>query len=164
MQKCWPPLFFAALGEAFFHWFFFALRGARGVACALHIINAGAQRFAWKGWPPLKGLEGDPGFRARLSYDRRNWAQCQETSYDAGSGVLTIAVTPEQDELFVAAFQPYTAADHARFLRRATAADRQHPPGLPALAHPARHRVIGRSLDGAAIDLLEIPGGPSHRR
>ena len=140
-------------GKEHFHWFFFAARGLRG-PCVLSIENAGEASYAWKGWPSL--LPGDPGFRARVSHDRRRWRALQSTSYDEGSGVLRIehdAATAAHGAVYIAAFEPYDAADHAAFLSHITTP-------TPTLPHPLRHTVLGRSLDGAAIDLLSLEGGP----
>lgn len=141
-------------GKEHFHWFYFAARNCKGQRCSFKIVNAGEASYAWKGWPSI--VQGDPGFRARVSYDQQHWHQCLETHYDAESGILTIELTPEADEVFIAAFEPYTAADHAAFLAEITA-----PPVHPGtrVVRSVDHRVIGRSLDGAPIDLVTIPGG-----
>lgn len=144
-------------GKEHFHWFYFAARGVRGQRCAFKIVNAGEASYAWKGWPSIEAA--DPGFKARVSYDQQEWHQCSETYYNADTGVLTIELTPSADEVFVAAFEPYSSADHATFLAEITSPTWSlHRPGSKVLA--AQHRVIGTSLDGAPIDLVTLPGGP----
>eukprot|EP01046_Picozoa_sp_COSAG06_P045539 COSAG06_NODE_6311_length_2989_cov_8.844983_4_plen_308_part_00 len=150
-------------GKEHFHWFYFAARGLSGQRCTFRILNAGEASYAWKGWPSLE--PGDPGFRARVSYDQREWRQCLETQYDSDSGVLTIELTPTADEVWIAAFEPYTAADHAAFLAEITGSggggsETRGSELSPALALAAEHEVLGESLDGAPIDLLTLPGGP----
>jgi murein tripeptide amidase MpaA len=139
-------------GKEHFHWFYFVARNVKGQRCAFKIINAGEASYAWKGWPSIENR--DPGFKARVSYDRQHWHQCADTHYDSDSGILTIELSPEANEVFIAAFEPYTAAHHAAFLAEITA------PSVQRALRSVEHRVIGRSLDGASIDLVTIPGGP----
>src|SRR5580765_2688634 len=68
----------------FYQWFHFRLVGARGLDCALRIMNAGGAAYP-KGWE---------NYRACASYDRRDWFRVA-TAYDGT--VLTINHRPEHD-------------------------------------------------------------------
>lgn len=126
-------------GGEFFQWFHFRLSGARGQAAVLRIV--GLNRSAY----PL----GWPGYAARVSADRRRWrAAPTEFDPDAEDGTLTIRVTPESDQLWVAYFAPYPMERHHDLVARMALA-----PGL-------RVRVLGTSLEGQPIDCVELGEGP----
>ena len=126
-------------GGEFFQWFHFRLSGARGVPVRLDIV--GLEQSAYPG--------GWPGYRARISDDRKHWCQA-DTCYDAAAegGTLTITVTPTADNLWCAYFAPYSMERHHDLIARTA----QHP-GVVA-------RVLGTSLDGQPIDCLEMGDGP----
>ena len=121
----------------FLQWFCFRVSGAAGIPLTLRIGNAGATTYP-KGWE---------GFSARVSRDRRTW-RCAETGYDGTT--LTIRHTPMSDSAWFAYFAPYPMERHHDLIARAAAA-----PG-------ARARVLGHTLDGQDMDLIEIgEGGPA---
>ncbi len=122
----------------FFQWFYFRLSGARGRDCVLKIENAGAASYP-AGWR---------GYRAVASEDGESWTRVP-TDFDGT--VLTIRHRPTSDVVWFAYFAPYSMARHADLIERA----RQSPDaGLTRL---------GTTLDGQALDLLEIGAaqGPS---
>ena len=119
----------------FYQWFHFRLAGAKGQAVTLRIGNAGGSAYP-DGWKD---------YRACASHDRQDWYRVP-TSY--ADGVLTIAVTPEADSVWLAYFAPYSMERHHDLVARIAAA-----PGVV-------HRRLGATLDGQDIDLLTIGDGP----
>jgi len=115
----------------FFQWFYFRLTGARGADCSLKITNAHAASYT-KGWD---------GYRAVASTDRIAWFRVP-TSYDGTT--LTIRHTPKRDAIWYAYFAPYSMERHHDLIGRSLTSQR------------ARLRVLGETLDGQSIDLLEI--------
>ncbi|CAN7178560.1 M14-type cytosolic carboxypeptidase [Phenylobacterium sp. LjRoot225] len=116
-----------------FQWFFFRVRGAAGQALTLRIVNAGASSYP-DGWI---------GYRACVSSDGEAWTRT-DTRY--ADGVLEIRHRPPADELWVAYFPPYDGRRHQALLSRAIAAG-------------ARADVLGRSVEGRAIDRLTLGTG-----
>lgn len=125
-------------GGEFRQWFHFRVSGARGQRLTLDIT--GLQTSAY----PL----GWPGYRARVSADRQHWVQA-ETSHDpaADGGRLRIEVTPAGDHLWVAYFAPYALERHHDLVARMAM-----QPGVAC-------RVLGHSIDGRPIDLVEMGAG-----
>lgn len=115
----------------FFQWFYFKLSGARGADCALKITNAHAASYT-KGWE---------GYRAVASTDRENWYRVP-TSYDGTT--LTIHHRPPHDAVWYAYFAPYSMERHHDLIGRCLTSPR------------ARLTVLGETLDGQSIDLLEV--------
>lgn len=118
----------------FFQWFYFRVAGARDRTLSFRILNAGESAYPF-GWP---------GYRARASTDRLDWRMI-DTRYDGG--VLHFDFACPGDLAWFAYFAPYTAEMHDAFVARTAV--------LPG----ARHRVLGRSLDGQAIDAFTFAGG-----
>lgn len=112
-------------------WFYFRLTGAKALDCCLKIVNAGASTYP-KGWE---------NYRAVASYDRQYWFRVP-TRYDGE--VLSIEHRPEQDSIYYAYFAPYSMERHVDLIARA-----QCSPFV-------RVRVLGETLDGQDIDLLQI--------
>lgn len=119
----------------FYQWFHFRLSGARGEACRLRITNCAGSAYPG-GWP---------GYRAVVSTDRRHWIRT-DTSY--ADGILTIDVTPEADSIWIAYFAPYSIERHFDLIARVAAA-----PGVST-------RVLGQTLDGQDLDVVELGDGP----
>ena len=90
----------------FLQWFYFRLQGARGRACALRLLNAGATSYP-DGWN---------GYQAVASYDRETWFRVP-TAFDGK--VLTISHMPQRDSVYYAYFEPYSTERHLRLLGRA---------------------------------------------
>jgi murein tripeptide amidase MpaA len=119
----------------FYQWFYFRLTGAKGRAVELRLTNCAGSAY------PL----GWEDYRACLSYDREEWVRT-DTSYEGG--VLTIRVTPESDNAWIAYFAPYTMERHHDLVAAAAAA-----PGVD-------YRSLGRTLDGQEMDYLKVGDGP----
>ena len=119
----------------FFQWFHFRVAGARGRRLTFRIVNAGQAAYAF-GWP---------GYRARVSTDREAW-RLTDGSYEAG--VLTFSHEFAGDVAWFAYFAPYSMERHHDLIARIAAR-----PGV-------RHRELGQTLDGRALDLLTLGEGP----
>ena len=127
-------------GSEFFQWFYFRVAGLSGDAAAgrtltFRILNAGESAYP-DGWP---------NYRTRASTDRVNW-RMTDTRY--ADGILEWDWSGEGDLAWFAYFAPYTMEQHEALIARIAA-----QPGV-------RHRELGVSLDGQAIDCLTIGSGP----
>ena len=118
-------------GAEFYQWFYFRLSGARGKDCRLKIVNAAGASYT----------EGWKGYRAVASYDRDSWFRV-DTAFDGTT--LTISHRPDCDGVYYAYFAPYSMERHADLIAQVQ--------GSPIV----RARVLGSTLDGQDIDLLEI--------
>ena len=119
----------------FYQWFHFRVSGARGQACAVRIVNCAGSAYPG-GWPD---------YRAVVSHDRQVWTRT-DTSYV--DGVLTICVTPANDSVWLAYFAPYSMERHHDLIARV------------GQAAGVTTRVLGTTLDGQDIDLVELGDGP----
>ncbi len=119
----------------FYQWFYFRLSGVGGEACAVRIVNCAGSAYPG-GWPD---------YRAVVSTDRLMWTRTATTYAD---GVLTIAVTPAADSVWIAYFAPYPMERHHDLVARIAA------------ARGVTTRVLGQSLDGQDMDLIEVGDGP----
>ncbi len=119
----------------FYQWFHFRLTGARGQRCTLRIVNCAGSAYPG-GWP---------GYRAVASTDRQHWTRV-DTSY--AEGVLTIDVTPTNDSLWLAYFAPFSMERHHDLIARIA-----HHSGVTT-------RVLGQTLDGQDLDVVELGDGP----
>lgn len=117
----------------FYQWFSFRLAGAKGRTLRLRIVNAGGSAYPF-GWP---------GYKVRASTDRVAWRMI-ETSYV--EGVLEWTWCADSDLAWFAYFAPYTMDMHHALVARTAAAG-------------ARHRQIGTTLDGQAIDCFRFGSG-----
>ncbi|QNE33114.1 carboxypeptidase family protein [Sphingomonas sp. NBWT7] len=118
----------------FFQWFYFRVAGAQGRPLTFRILNAAGAAYPF-GWP---------GYRARVSTDRRSWRQI-ETRY--ADGVLEFDWPGDAAVAWFAYFAPYTTEQHADLVARIAAR-----PGIT-------HRELGTTLDGQAIDYFRIGTG-----
>ncbi|MEO6091732.1 MAG: M14-type cytosolic carboxypeptidase [Novosphingobium sp.] len=125
-------------GSSFFQWFHFRVSGAAGRPLLLRLTGLNKAAYP-SGWP---------GFRAVVSEDRACWGRA-DTGWDADAddGTLTIRHTPRADCAWFAYFAPYSYERHQDLVARAAAAE-----GVTC-------RSLGRSLDGRAIDCLEMGEG-----
>lgn len=122
-------------GGQFMQWFHFRIQNAKGVALRLVIENAGGASYA----------EGWHGYRCAASQDRVNWFRIASTHYDGQE--MVIEVTPQQDSLWLAFFEPYSLERHQDFMAHCQGS--QH----------ARLECIGVSVQGRDIDVLHIGSG-----
>lgn len=120
-------------------WFHFRVAGAQGTPLVLHIENAGECSYP-KGWE---------GYRACCSSDRETWNRV-DTHY--ADGVLTIALTPESDLVWLAYFAPYSHERHLDLLAECQ---------LSPLAQVTR---LGASLEGRDLDCVDIMQPGAERR
>lgn len=125
-------------GGEHFQWFHFRVVGARDQALNMAIENAGQASYP-KGWE---------GYQACASYDRETWFRVP-TSY--ADGKLVIAHRPAHDAVYYAYFAPYSQERHRDLIAR-------------SVVHPAsRLEVLGRTLDGRDLDLLQLGEPDGHR-
>ena len=125
----------ADAGSEFFRWFSFRVAGARGRTLKFRILNAGGAAYAF-GWP---------GYKVRRSHDREAWRQTDTAYVD---GILSWTATIDTNLAWFAYFAPYPMERHDALVARI------------AMAPGVRHRELGTSLDGRAIDLLSVGNGP----
>lgn len=123
----------------FFQWFHFRVSGARDLDCRFVIENAADAAYA-DGWA---------GYQACASYDRENWFRVA-TDYEDGE--LVWAIEPEQDSLYFAYFAPYSMERHADLIADVAAS--------PLV----RTSVLGHTLDGQDMDLVEVGHGTEGRK
>lgn len=120
----------------FYQWFYFRVSGAKGRTVTLNITNCAGSAYPG-GWE---------NYKARYSVDRSDWQQEAETSYKGGT--LTIRHSCEADIVWFAYFAPYTVEQHHDLITRIAAA-----PGVT-------HVELGQSIEGQAIDYLQMGTGP----
>ena len=120
----------------FYQWFHFRAAGLGGERWTFRIVNAGGSAYPF-GWP---------GYSTRASTDRQAWRQIPTSyaddmlSFDWEGGDLA----------WFAYFAPYTTERHNDLVARIAAV-----PGV-------RHRELGQSLDGQAIDAFTLGAGERH--
>ncbi len=118
----------------FLQWFHFRAIDVRDVPLALHLDNAGASSY-----PP-----GWQDYRAVATYDRQHYFRVP-CEFDGQR--LTIRHTPARDSVYYSYFAPYSHERHQDLIARSIAAD------------GVRHHLLGHTLDGRDMDLLQI--GPA---
>ena len=123
----------------FYQWFYFRVSDVRDTALTLKIMNAGGAAY----------VDGWTDYQACASYDRDTWFRVP-TRYE--DGVLTIETEPEEDSIYFAYFAPYSMERHLDLI-----ADISTSPLV-------RTSVLGHTLDGQALDLVEIGYGPEGRK
>ncbi|MDE2560790.1 MAG: hypothetical protein KGL48_00955 [Sphingomonadales bacterium] len=127
-------------GSDFAQWFHFRVAGAAGRALELRITGLTGSAYP-DGWP---------GYRACFSEDRDYWGRTATTwDKDSAGGTLTIHHTPESDIAWFAYFAPYSMERHHDLVAEAAASD------------GVSYRCLGTTLDGQAIDCLELGEGPT---
>ena len=120
--------------SAFYQWFYFRLAGAAGRQTTLRIVNAGGAAFP-KGWE---------NYHVRASSDRVAWRTIATRYVD---GVLVFKWSGETELVWFALFAPYPMERHHALIASIAAR-----PGVAC-------RALGRSLDGQAIDALQVGTG-----
>ncbi|MFL0415039.1 M14-type cytosolic carboxypeptidase [uncultured Sphingomonas sp.] len=128
----------------FFQWFYFRVAGLGDAVGAnaggprrltFRILNAAQSAYPF-GWP---------GYRTRVSTDRREWRMIETRYVD---GVLEFDWSGDAPIAWFAYFAPYTMEQHADLVARIAAR-----PGVT-------HRELGTTLDGQAIDYFRLGSGP----
>lgn len=119
----------------FFQWFHFRVAGAKGRTLTFRITNAAQSAYPF-GWP---------GYKVRASTDRLAWRMIPTRYAD---GVLEFEWSGDSELVWFAYFEPYTIERHDALVARI------------ALQPGVTHRELGQSLDGRAIDCLDIGSGP----
>jgi murein tripeptide amidase MpaA len=119
----------------FYQWFYFRLTGGAGRSLTLRITNCAGAAYPM-GWD---------GYNACISEDREDWRRTPSAYRD---GVLTIALTPSSDSLWVAYFAPYTMERHHDLVASVAAVPDVH------------YRSLGQTLDGRELDYFKFDGGP----
>lgn len=115
----------------FLQWFHFRVVGAKDRDLVLRIENAN-DALVRKGWE---------GYRAFASLDSQAWFRVP-SAYDGQ--VFAISHRPDRDSIYYAYFPPYTSEDLRRLVGRCQMDPR------------CRAEILGRTVDGEAIDLLTI--------
>ncbi len=119
----------------FYQWFHFRVAGAKGRTLTFRVVNCGTSAYPG-GWPDYK---------TRVSTDREEWVVAPDTGY--ADGVLTWTHSFDTELAWFAYFQPYTLARHEALIAET------------ALVDGVTHRELGQTLDGRAIDCLDIGTG-----
>ena len=123
----------------FYQWFHFRVSGVRDSVCSFTISNAGGAAYP----------EGWDGYKVCASYDRETWFRIK-TDYNGES--LTWSCDIDQDSIYFAYFAPYSMERHADLI-----ADCANNPLVSS-------HVLGHTLDGQDMDLLEIGYGAKGRK
>jgi murein tripeptide amidase MpaA len=123
----------------FLQWFNFRASDVKGVPLALHIDNAGTTSYP-AGWQD---------YRAVATHDRQHFFRVP-TDYDGKR--LTIRHTPTRDVVYYSYFAPYSHERHQDLIARSLAAEGVH------------HHLLGHTLDGRDLDLLQIGEPAKHLR
>ncbi|MBN8829922.1 MAG: hypothetical protein J0G94_04665 [Sphingomonadales bacterium] len=122
----------------FFQWFHFRAAAPAGTQIVLRITGLAGSAYP-DGWAD---------YHAAVSEDRETWRRAT-SSYDKGEdgGTLTIRYQLESDAAWFAYFAPYSLERHHDLIAQAAACE-----GVIL-------RELGLSLDGRAIDCLELGTG-----
>ena len=115
----------------FRQWFHFRLQGARGKACRIRFLNAGACTY----------VDGWRGYCVVASYDRQRWFRVR-TAFDGAE--MTVEHAPEHDSVYYAYFEPYSWERHLDLLGHAE----QSP--------LARVRCLGGTVEGRDLDAVTV--------
>ncbi len=120
----------------FAQWFHFALHGAGDLPVTLKFLNAGTCAYP-KGWE---------GYKVVASHDRQHWFRI-DTEYDGQT--MTARVTPQNQCIYFAYFEPYSYEQHLDLL------------GSAAASPFVTLERLGSTLDGRDMTLLHITNADS---
>ena len=123
----------------FYQWFYFHLSGVEDQLCTLIIENAGGAAYA-DGWKD---------YNVCASYDRESWFRIP-TDYDGTK--LTFELDCEQNGVYFAYFAPYSMERHHDLIANAAQTGIVTP------------HVLGHTIDGQSIDMLELGLGAEGRK
>ena len=115
----------------FAQWFHFAVHGAAGLPLTLNFLNASECAYP-KGWE---------GYSVAASYDRQNWFRI-DSHYDGQ--VMTARITPQQQCVYFAYFEPYSFEQHLDLL------------GGASLSEHVTMQHLGATVQGRDMALLHI--------
>lgn len=127
-------------GKADFHqWFLFKVSGAPGDFWSFEIENAGASSYprGWEGYDVVASTEGPAG-------PPEAWRRVPARYAD---GKLSWSFAAAGGEAWFAYFAPYPRARHQALMARAAEDPR------------VRHEVLGETLEGRPLDLLNLGTG-----
>jgi murein tripeptide amidase MpaA len=122
-----------------FQWFHFRASGVMDEPCKFTIERANETAFP----------EGWENYNVCASYDRDNWFRVPST-YDGES--LSWNITPELDSIYFAYFVPYSMERHLDLIAACSTSPLVKP------------HVLGHTLDGQDLDMLEIGHGAEGRK
>ena len=122
-----------------YQWFHFRVSGVKDVPCKFSIERAN-ETFVPEGWGH---------YNVCASYDRDNWFRVP-SAYDGEA--LSWSLTPEYDSIYFAYYVPYSMERHHDLLAEC---------GTSPLV---KSHVLGQTLDGQDLDLLEIGHGAEGRK
>jgi murein tripeptide amidase MpaA len=125
----------------FYQWFHFRVAAPEGCDVTLRINGLAASAYP-DGWP---------NYAARMSDDRETWL-CADTSYNPAEdgGTLTIRATIDTGLAWFAYFAPYSMERHQDLVADTAACE------------GVTHRELGTTIDGQAIDCLDMGDGDKH--
>jgi murein tripeptide amidase MpaA len=123
----------------FYQWFHFRASGVMDEPCKFTIERANETAFP-AGWD---------SYNVCASYDRDHWFRVP-SAYDGES--LSWDITPEQDSIYFAYFVPYSMERHLDLIADCS------------LSPLVRSQVLGHTLDGQALDMLEVGHGAEGRK
>lgn len=118
----------------FYQWFHFRVSGVKDTPLTMTIEKADQAAY----------VDGWPGYKARVSYDRETWFMV-DTTFDGKN--LIIKHTPEVDNVWFAYFAPFSMDRHFDLVAWA------------ATAPMATNTVLGQTLDGQDLDMITIDNG-----
>ncbi|NUQ00998.1 MAG: hypothetical protein HUU35_14210 [Armatimonadetes bacterium] len=120
-------------------WYYFRLDGLAGRPAEVVLTGLGS---VYNGRPSPGGIIQDD--QPVVSDDQRTWRKLTAATFDEAARTYTIPLEPTGDRLWVAALEPYVAAD-LESLR------------LEVQGHPElRVETCGRSVEGRPIELWSI--------
>ncbi|MDB5799299.1 MAG: hypothetical protein JWL63_238 [Rhodocyclales bacterium] len=123
----------------FLQWFHFRLTAPKGASVRIVIENAGECSYA----------EGWHGYQCAASHDREDWFRITTTYYDGKQ--LRIEFLMQQDNIWLAYFQPYSLERHFDLLARYA-----QKPDVKLLQ-------LGNSIEQRSVDALRV-GQPDAAR
>lgn len=115
----------------FAQWFHFCLHGAAGLPVTLKFLNAGACAYP-KGWE---------GYQVVASHDRQHWFRI-DTQFDGQ--VMTARMTPDNQCVYFAYFEPYGYEQHLDLL------------GSAAMSPHVTLERLGSTVEARDMTLMRI--------
>ena len=123
----------------FYQWFYYRVSNVQDTELTMSICNASGAAYVG-GWT---------GYEALASYDQEDWFRVDTDYVD---GQLVIKHTPQNDSVYYAYFAPYTLERHQQLV-----AQLQCDPSCSL-------KVLGQTLQGRDLDLLQIGDDDGHKK